>query len=357
MVSINNSIFNPVPPEFKKLSSEKDITYRELVNQINHEFVTKEHGRPSKHVNNFIIALKDFGDRVVTNFLARFNELGNFSIRMEIDYRIYKNDMFDDFCTLKHSDVLRFEVINPFIRKFDIYSDCYMSIQKQKIYPLGKTIKLAMIFNSCLDSEIEFKKIKLSPFSNDIILDCTLAMLLDEQADQFFVQQGPEYIINLTSVLNNEFSGNLGKMEILWSDTKLKEFDEELSNSTEFILPELDAKQYDINLNYSIGKEITLKKPIELTINVTNTSSEFKKISFLIDHSPAFVLSGLVKKRLILYPQENKSINISMIPLAYGKLKLPPFKIMEYPLIGSTSDNKINSIYTLPDYILVKGTY
>jgi hypothetical protein len=41
--------------------------------------------------------------------------------------------------------------------------------------------------------------------------------------------------------------------------------------------------------------------------------------------------------------------------LTYGKLKLPPFKIMEYPLIGSTSDNIINSIYALPDYIIVKG--
>jgi hypothetical protein len=358
MISIGTSTFKTHHTGDIKKISDKEIAYRDLVNQINHEFVTKDsNGHNVKHIHSFTIALNHLTADATTNFLARFNELGNFTIRMEIEYRIHKNDTFDDFCVLKYSDVIRFEVINPFVNKFDLYSDTYMSIQKQKIFPLGRKIHLAMAFNSSLDPQLEIKGIRLNPLSSNIALQCQLAFVLDNSIDQFFVSHGTEYIISIDAVISHEYSGNIGKLELLWTDGKLVQFDTELTNSTEFLLPEIDAKRYDINLDYSIPREVLLKKPIEQVISVTNSSDEFKKISFLIDHSPNFVLSGLVKKRLVLYPNETREINISMIPLSYGKLKLPPFKIMEYPLIGSTSDNKINSIYTLPDYIIVKGNY
>jgi hypothetical protein len=355
MMSINTSTFNTHHATEKK--SEKEIYYRDLVNQINHEFVTKEKGHSVKHIHTLTINLNNLTKDEVTNFLVRFNELGNFTIRMEIEYRIHKNDAFEDYCLLKYTDVIRFEVIDPFVSRFDIFSDYYMSIQKQKIFPLNRTIKLAMLFSSCLETKIEIKKLKLNSYSNSIKLNSEIANLLEENIDKFFVHYGVEHIISISAVLLDEFSGSVGKLEFLWANDSLKQFDNELCNSTEFLLPELDAKSYDVSLEYSIPKEISLKKQIDQAISITNKSAEFKKISFLIDHSPNFVLSGLVKKRLILYPQETKVISISMIPLSYGKLKLPPFKIMEYPLISSSSDNKINSIYTLPDYIIVKGNY
>jgi hypothetical protein len=319
---------------------------------LQHEFVTKSEERLDYTTREAYQGVNHIIDNNPhkTNILVSFKESGSSCIRIDAEYKIYKKDIHDDFSILKHSGLVYFDTYVPFSYKFDTYCDNYMTIQKMKIYPVGKQIKVNLIFTNNLKTDIKIDKINILTSNNNINMNC----LFIDVDEILHVEPGTEYIIPILVTINSEYSGILGSLQLFWKDKGLSEFDPTLSNMTEFILPDIDTKKYEITMKYEMENIVADKSSVAFKVNIRNNSQEFRKILFLIDNSPNFVIAGNVKKKLLLYPEEDKEIIFDMIPLSFGKLKLPPFKIMEFPLVGGY-ENKIYSIYYLPDYLLVKG--
>lgn len=231
-----------------------------------------------------------------------------------------------------------------------------MSLHMQKIYSIDKLIKLNMIILNNLDYECELKEIQTFSQTDLIHLDSPLSNVLAAIPDvNFIIQKGCEFLIPFSFKTNNQYSGCLGKFKIIWRDEGLKSFDNSIFNTTELILPDVNIKNFDVALDYKVPQSISTKQEIELKINVINNTNEFKKLVFLIDTSANYVTSGQVKKKLLLYPNEIKELILPLIPIYYGRLKLPLFKIMEFPLASTNYENKIYSVYMVPEFVLVNG--
>jgi hypothetical protein len=227
----------------------------------------------------------------------------------------------------------------------------------QKIYSIDKLIKLNMILLNNLDYECELKEIHTVSHTDLIEIDSPMSNVLAAISDvNFKIQKGCEFLIPFSFKTHNQYSGSLGKFKIMWRDEGLKSFDENIFNTTELLLPDVNLKKFDVALEYTVPHSISTKQEIELKININNNTNEFKKLVFLIDTSANYVTSGQVKKKLLLYPNENKELILPLIPVYYGKLKLPLFKIMEFPLASTNYENKIYSVYMVPEYVLVNGS-
>jgi hypothetical protein len=232
-----------------------------------------------------------------------------------------------------------------------------MSIQKQKLYPINRQIKINMILNNSLNFDLLMKNIHLTSATEEIEMSSNFINLYDhiQDSDVCTLMKGSEFIIPITLKCKNQISGNIGKASLVWTDQGLSEYNTTLSNHFEIILPHLDCKKFDVNLEYKIPTSIQNKDSVIFKVILTNMSEEFKKVVFLVDNSSHFVSSGVFKKKFVLYPDDSKEIEVALLPLSYGKLKLPPFKIMEFPLASNSYDNKICSIYYLSEYLQVNG--
>ncbi len=207
-----------------------------------------------------------------------------------------------------------------------------------------------------LEFECELKEIKNLPCNKEMEIDSPISQVLAVNPDiNFTIQKGCEFLIPFAFNCKNQFSGSLGKFIILWRDSGLKSFDESIFNTTELSLPDVNVKKFDVAMEYSVPQSISGKQEICFKINIVNNTNEFKKLVFLIDTSSNYVTSGQVKKKLLLYPNENKELLLPLIPVYYGRLKLPLFKIMEFPLASTSYENKIYSVYMVPEYVLVNG--
>ena len=233
-----------------------------------------------------------------------------------------------------------------------------MSLQKLKVFPLNKSIKLNVILTNNLEEDIIITKIKTDPKTDNIKMNSNFELLLplNNPHDNYnlcTVIHGTEFVIPLNLICIKELSSNIGELIIYWKDKGLNLYDDTQFNCITLSLPDLNVKLFDVVLKYDIPRSVSNKNEFELKIIISNQTEEYKRIVFLTDTSINFVISGFVKKKILISPLEEKYIVLNLMPLAYGKLKLPPFKIMEYPLGNNSYDNKIYSIYNNPDSIQI----
>ena len=260
-----------------------------------------------------------------------------------------------------------------------------MSITKQKIFPIQKNIKMNFTLMNNLDDQLRICDIMVkkssqeiteisrlisessdSILANDLIrIDTPLEKILknsrDKMNDYFTIKTNTEFNIPFTIYCQKEFSGNLGSLVVSYRDKGLDSFDEtfELCNTIELVFPNISSKIFDVSLscntnisykNLNENRKISPNSEIPFNITLKNFSHEFKRLVFMVDTSNNYLTSGQVKKKLLLYPLEERELNLYLIPVTFNKLKPPPFKIMEFPLANTTYENKVYSIYYLPDY-------
>jgi hypothetical protein len=220
----------------------------------------------------------------------------------------------------------------------------------QKVYSVDSLINLNSVITNCLDFECELKKIEIQPKEENIHIDSPLTKVISEG---FKLLKNSEFLIPFKFKISTEYSNSLGKFYIFWQDEKLKLFDENLFNKYEFTFPDVNVKSFEMTLDYDIPRFLREKTETPLKVYIKNKSEEYKRVIFLIDTSSHFAMSGSVNKKLLLYPKETKAITLPLIPISYGKLKLPLFKVMDYPMASTNYENKIYSIYKIPEFLQV----
>lgn len=261
-----------------------------------------------------------------------------------------------------------------------------MSLQKIRIFPTGKQMKLNFNINNELKEDFEITKINLIRKIPEIRLESLLVSLLNSKhakhhsssninsnsneynndnnsqiksnnsvlakfSDVFSFKKSTEFLLPILFSCSMPYSGSLGTVEIFYTTKGLEEFNSNLYNKISFVIPEYNMKAFDIDLGYSIPKNIKNKENFDLKILIKNNSEEAKRIMLLIDNTQYFIINGRVKERIILNSKENLEKSFNLIPLNFGKLKLPAFKIMEFPYESNNFENKIYSIYYLPDNV------
>jgi len=242
-----------------------------------------------------------------------------------------------------------------------------MSYQNnKKCYPTNKLLNIKVHLVNNLNTIIEFQNFKLNPENENISLESPIQYLINlEQASDntlgLISQFHPDsdYTFNINCICKEGFSGSLGIIQIDWTNDSIKQYkDYNIFNSAIIQIEKIEIKPFDITMEYKSPECFKGKSPKEYEIFVKNHSTNFKKLVFMIDSTVTgshFVISGNVNKKLVVYPNEQKSVKVQLLPLYYGKLKLPSFKFMEYPFNSEKWENKKMSVYTYPDYVLVTG--
>lgn len=240
-----------------------------------------------------------------------------------------------------------------------------MSLQKIKIFPANKQIKLNLNIANEIKENFKITKIDLLSKIPEIKLESFLINLLNKAnlsncennkkskfSEIFNIKKSTEFTIPISFICSAPYSGCLGQIEIYYTTAGLEDFSaKKLENKLTLNIPEYNIKNFEIDLSFGIPKEIKSKHNFEFDIHINNRSEESKRLLLLIESTQYFVINGRVKERILLTSKENLVKSFNLTPLNYGKLKLPAFKIMEYPLESNNYDNKIYSIYYLPDNI------
>jgi hypothetical protein len=248
-----------------------------------------------------------------------------------------------------------------------------MSLQKIKILPTGKNIKLNLNLINELKEDFFIEKINLLSKYENLKISSIFVDLLNKRNQKeneknknnilelnsnepvssniFYFMQQTEFILPFVFNSSNPYSGNLGNIEILYSTRSLKDFNPLLFNKINFTIPEYNIKSFDVDLSYSLTKNIKNKEKFDFKIIIKNQGDEPKRLMLLIDNTQYFIISGRVKEKICLNINQILEKTFNLIPLNYGRLKLPAFKITEFPYESTSYDNKIYSIYYLPDNI------
>ena len=239
--------------------------------------------------------------------------------------------------------------------------DNYFTSQNQKIFPAQKEIKLKLRLENKIDTDIQIRKMEIISINKDIkiwsklfaFLDCdVLSKQLNE--NMTLLKANSEITIPITLVSAKSFNGSIGKIVFHWID--LRNNNNNLVNTFETILPEIELKDNDVKISYTTGDIRPGKNQFDLNIRVANSSKEFKKVSFIIDNSPNFMIAGPVRKKILIYPNDFKDLKFSLFPLLFGNLKLPSFKVIEDSInTTSISETDKKSNYFIPDFINIKG--
>ena len=298
--------------------------------------------------------------------IMRFKEEGKYNISLKTTYKIIKKELTNDYLDYIEKKLINFEIIDPFTFKYELSCNNYISKSGKKEYPSGKNIKLELLIDNKLDSKIIIKDIKEEfedKFKNNINIKITLLNLLHmEDLDNeikeslFTIMKSSEHSISIDCVFLNECQEeSIGNVNLIWISEKIKEFCKQYNymiyNEYKFPFPDdIIIKNFDLDLNcdYTINNNIILLK-----INIINKNNLPKRLFFNIDKSECFYLSGINKKFYLIQGNDKLYLEFQLIPTDIGYIKLPPFKLVEYPYNSNKQSDKLHSLYYFPNYITI----
>ncbi len=236
----------------------------------------------------------------------------------------------------------------------------------KKSYSTNKTLNIKIQLTNNLQTPVKLEEVLLEPENPEIItLESPIQDVIqveklnNEVSSIFLFQPDSEYLFNVTAISKDTFSGTLGNIKIAWTDDSIQQYrDYNIMNFSVVKIDRIELKHFEISLDYKSPGTFHGKIPKEYKVHVKNNTNNFKKLIFVVDTtntSSHFAISGNINSKFTLYPSATKVLKVNLLPLVYGKIKLPSFKFMEYPFNSEKWENKKMSVYTFPDYVLVTG--
>ena len=343
-----------------KTSSEFEIF---LFNQFNNSLEETKNG--TKIIIPNLESIIKEGKK--SPIIMRFKEEGKYNILLKTTYKIIKKELTNDSFEYIERKLIDFEIIDPFNFKYELSCNNYISKSGKKEYPSGKNIKLELLIDNKLDSKVIIKDIKeefVDKFKDNININLTLLNLLHmEDLDNeikeslFSIMKSSEHSIPIDCVFLNECQEeSIGNLNLIWISEKIEEFCNQynymLYNEYKFPFPDdIIIKNFDLDLNCDYS--ITNNNIILLKINIINRNNLPKRLHFNIDKSENFYLSGINKKFYLIQGNQQLDLEFQLIPTEIGYIKLPPFKVIEYPYNSNKQSDRLHSLYYFPNYITI----
>ena len=294
--------------------------------------------------------------------LIRLGELGNFTLKFEANYKVLRNEIYDDYSIFTYSENIQIDSVPVVSAKFEFNKNNYFIVNNQNVFPAQKDIKFKVKLENRIDTEIKLKKIEIIPNDCDLQIQSSFSKLIENEnllnllnENILFLRSYSDFTIPFNLICSKNFNGNIGKVVFYWND--IRNNNNNLINSFEIFFPDLQIKKSDLEISYTTGDLIPGKNTIDLSVKIKNNSEEFKKMSFVVDNSVNFLIAGPVRKKVLIYPNDTKELMFYLIPLYYGNLKLPPMKIIEESInpISSTQEADLKSMYFVPEMINITG--
>jgi hypothetical protein len=294
--------------------------------------------------------------------LIRLGELGNFTLKFEANYKVLRNEIYDDYSIFTYSENIQIDSVPVVSAKFEFNKNNYFIVNNQNVFPAQKDIKFKVKLENRIDTEIKLKKIEIIPNDCDLQIQSSFSKLIENEnllnllnENILILRSNSDITIPFNLICSKNFNGNIGKVVFYWND--IRNNNNNLINSFEIFFPDLQIKKSDLEISYTTGDLIPGKNTIDLSVKIKNNSEEFKKMSFVVDNSVNFLIAGPVRKKVLIYPNDTKELMFYLIPLYYGNLKLPPMKIIEESInpISSTQEADLKSMYFVPEMINITG--
>lgn len=288
--------------------------------------------------------------------------MGNFTLKFEANYKVLRNEIYDDYSIFTYSENIQIESVPVVAAKFEFNKDNYFIVNNQTVFPSQKDIKFKARLENRIDTEIKLKKIEIIPNDCDMLIHSSFCKLIENDnllslinENILILQSNSDITIPFNINCSKNFTGNIGKVVFYWTDKRNNNVN--LLNSFEVIMPDIQIRKNDLEIDYTTSDIISGKNNVDLVVKLKNISEEFKRITFVIDNSHNFLISGPVRKKVLIYPNEIKDIVFYLIPLYYGNLKLPPMKIIEESInpTSNNQDSDLKSLYFVPEMINITG--
>lgn len=308
---------------------------------------------------------KNLDDTICDKLLVKFHEKGEFVLTFKAEYRLSRSDVDKDSMVINYRDLIFYNVEKRFNLKLEMQPKEFVNLNSSKYYPVNKIINTNIIIENCNKYNINLYNFLIVPNSikkeddnntglnvetsiNDFILNNRLIIkandfvsipskifkvyknnFKNEQENRwnncnervliklYWRSEGLETYIN--SFKNTDITSDIIKLYLLYFyNVSLLEMD-----SLKFINPELD-------MSIDINNILDINSINKFKISIKNKTKEFKRINFLIDNSAQdVILSGPIRIKAMLYPEDQHTIDINIVPLVYGNIKLPSFKVIE----------------------------
>ena len=301
--------------------------------------------------------------------IIKFIDEGEYTISFKANYKIIKKELVDDSFEINEKQLINFQVNEPFKFNYDIICNNFISNQKTKEFPIEKNVKLNVILKNNLEYETIIKEISESlneEYINNINIESELSYLLnynklnnDTYKKIFTVLQSSEYLIPYEIKFLNELKGIIGNINLKWTTEKMIEFKKQYNflilNEIKIPFPDIIIKKFELELNYKYEIKDDI---IDYNIMIKNKINKPKRIVFMVDKitSLNYFMSGINKRIFYLKGNEEIEINLKLIFIEKGNIKLPPFKIVEFNFNsdGTKHEDKLYSYYYYPDYLNIQ---
>ena len=389
----NNKMINQQSQEEKQSQSSYSVTDGEL-SIGDYSFLWMKNNNTFVEGNSSFIKLDDLEqERRNIKFLLKFSKPGKYVMVIRANYRISRDNLENDTLLINYKDEVVFNITEGFKLKQEILPNQYVNQGGKKYFSFNTDIKInfsienktnlnVTLYDALLKSSN--KKLFLKSNINQVLSkETNLEMLIEDEIiissiinynNKDEISEGDilSFIDQKSSHLELEFSGIPGKIKLLWREAELENYIkeslekcenlEQLMNETTLSMQHIDFKDFGFKLDLAIDRQIIFNQPNKMKAIICNTTSEIRRIHFLIDNSlPWFLIGGATKNKAIITPYQSAEFEFDIIPLSYGYIRLPIFKVTEF---GFTYDDKKNlieakifSAYYNPDSIQSVGSY
>ena len=310
---------------------------------------------------NLNYSLKNVDDNNTFNFFIKFTKAGKYKMTVKVQYKLSRTQVDNDYITVVYTDDIEFTITDLFTLRHEIPNQAYISADKKKYYLLEENIKvdLELQNKSCYDIKVYQC---LFESQNDQI---TIKSYIDKifSLNPIKISSKDELVVPIivNSKQELEFPG---WVKLLWREEKMENYINsniailpdlnELYNEVIIPLEKIDFRRLEIKMSIKVG-DVKYNEYNEFEVILENKTQQLKRVHFLIDNASTLLIQGSTKKKLVIPPFSTERIQLGVIPLIIGHLKIPVFKIIEYNFIvsseGRLEESKLSSVYYYPDTI------
>lgn len=319
-------------------------------------------------------------------FLVKFNKTGEYKMQIKTEYRISRESLEHDTLLINFKDEVYFNISEGFLLKQDVLPVQYTHKNSKKYFLFDTPTKFVFTIENKTNQVMSISEIGLMTRSQRVSFQSNVSNVVNKK-NKLFLEFDDEIIVNSKIVClrklekdnrdakdmimtdinednDKEFTESLGFIKIYWREPELDRFImknidiceslDSINNESEVHISNVLFKNFDFQLSLQIEKSLFFNRPNKVLFVIKNITSDLKRVHLLVDNTnPSLLISGPKKRKFIVFPYQNYEVEYFFIPILYGSIRLPVFKVTsfsyKYDEKNVLFENKEYSTYYNPE--------